>query len=73
MIIGECPYCGHHMWNRCADQTPVFEKINCEECGDIVWLLHSRIFPEAYTDEDFNNEYDVDEELMVITPKKEFM
>jgi len=70
MIIGECPYCGAVMWNQCAEVGGVFEKVVCSECRETVWLYHSRLDPIAYTEEDFNSKYSVDEETKSILPRE---
>ena len=62
MIFGECPYCEEMMFNYMPEKSPAFQKTECEECGNTVWLLCSRIESYAYTVEDFLEKYSVDEE-----------
>ena len=71
MIFGECPYddCNNTHSYPLADECPVFQRLVCENCGRPMWMYHSRLDPIAYTDEGFFDEYDVDEETKVITPK----
>lgn len=68
MIIGECPYdgcSGFHMV-PIAPNPPQFSKETCEECHREYWLRHSRIDPAAYTLEQFEAEFFIDEEKKVI-------
>ena len=61
MIVGECPYeCGG---GHCVplSQPISFTKHECETCGKTFWIKHSRIEPEAYTDEDFNKDFYIDD------------
>lgn len=62
MIFGYCPYpdCDH------AHAIPllegrVHERLKCDKCGRVYWLLHSRIEPQAWTDEDFRRLHEVDD------------
>lgn len=66
MIFGHCPYCGSLVSTACAPKTPAFSKEKCGECHKKYWLKHSRIDPEAMTQEQFNKEYSVDETTKVI-------
>ena len=64
MIIGDCPYpdCDEYMHNPIADgELPQFQKLLCGKCNRTIWLYHSRFGPMAYTEEDFNKEFEVDE------------
>lgn len=71
MIMGACPYCDQHMMNPIAGlPLPRFQKIKTECCGKTIWLLHSRVDPKAYTDEDFREEYEVNEETKSITKRR---
>ena len=73
MIIGECPYegCdGFHMI-PIADKTPAFSKEKCETCGREYWLMHSRINPKAFTVEEFEKEYIVDDKTKTIERRTE--
>jgi len=73
MILGTCPYpnCDQFMANPIADlPLPQYERLRCEHCGRVVWLKHSRIDPEAWTDEDFREAHDVDDETKAVTPKE---
>lgn len=71
MIIGDCPYegcSGAHMI-PCAPKCPAFSRQVCEECGRPFWLLHSRVDPKAFTEEEFAARYEVDEATKVITER----
>jgi hypothetical protein len=70
MITGECPYCNKTIINGMPEQSPMFMKTKCEHCGEIIWLLASRIESIAYTEEAFSNEYEVDEKTKRITKKE---
>lgn len=63
MIIGECPYvdCVEPLWIPIADNTPAFERHECEGCERAIWTLHSRIDPWSMTEADFLTEYEVDQ------------
>jgi hypothetical protein len=68
MIFGECPYddCDEYLMIPIADHCPVFQKINCPKCGRIIWEYHSRIEPEAFTEKEFNEKYEIEEETKTI-------
>lgn len=70
MIIGGCPYdgCEGFMMTPIADRYG-FSRETCPDCKRVVWVEHTRIGPDAYTDEGFRAEYDVDDESKTITPK----
>lgn len=68
MIMGECPYCAEEMWNSIADgELPKFQKLKCEACGKTIWLYHSRMNPEAMTEDAFSQRWEVNEETKMIT------
>lgn len=71
MQIGECPYddCEHVQWRVYEGDTPRVAKDSCESCGRIVWIWFSRIDPDAYTDEEFNERFEIDEEARHIKPR----
>lgn len=73
MILGECPYegCEGSLHLPIADDCPAFQKHNCEECGRVIWTLHSRWNPQSWTEDGFTAEYEVDEVTRNIT-KREF-
>ncbi len=55
MIMGECPHCDAPQWNPIADvPLPVYEKIECPDCGETYWLKHSRIDPVSYPEKPEN-------------------
>ncbi len=72
MIIGDCPYdgCDDCHMVPCADECPAFSRETCDTCGRIYWLRHSRMLPEAFTEEQFAAKYRVDEETKVISERK---
>ncbi len=63
MIFGEWPCCGAFSMVEIGP-VPCFERIICDECGAVVWLRHSRIDPEMWTDEDFQREYEVKDKVV---------
>ncbi len=70
MIMGACPYCDAGMMNPIADlPLPKFQKLITECCGKTIWLRHSRVDPQAFTDEDFKNKFIVNEETREISKK----
>lgn len=72
MIFGDCPYCDKdHGGCGMPDVTPSFVPFNCESCGKKIWMLCSRVSSEAYTAEDFEKEYIVDEEKRTITKRED--
>lgn len=71
MIIGEYPCCDGDLWIYLPDiQLPVFEKEICPHCGKAVWHYLSRVEPISYTEEQFNEKYEVDEETKNIKERK---
>jgi hypothetical protein len=38
---------------------PVFERAVCDECDEVVWVKHTRVQPETWTDEDFHKAYEI--------------
>lgn len=72
MIIGECPYdeCQHSEMRIVPDKPlPIFSKEECRGCGRTVWVYYSRVDPAVYTEEGFNEEWDLGEDK-VIRPRK---
>lgn len=62
MIIGNCPTCEALTMNAIADRPlPCFQKCTCEECGQVYWLYHSRLDPEAYTQAEFDEKWIIGE------------
>ncbi|UOF76909.1 hypothetical protein [Bacteriophage sp.] len=71
MIYGDCPYCDAPMDNPIVDgPLPCFQKLESECCGNVVWLKHSRIDPEAFTEEGFAKEYVIDHKAKTITKRE---
>jgi len=70
MIIGSCPYeeCDAPLFMPIADSLG-FQRHACEQCGGVIWTLHSRIDPWSMTEAEFLVEYDVDDERKTITPR----
>ena len=69
MIMGDCPYAdcdGVHMIS-CAEKCPAFSHETCDDCGRTYWILHSRLLPEAFTEEEFAERYQLDEATRQIT------
>ena len=69
MIFGGCPYCDRAVVNYMPDESPKFAKPTCEHCGKQYWLLCSRIESTAFTVEDFNKDYVVNEETKEIVER----
>jgi hypothetical protein len=59
MIFGACPYCETSVANAFAGPGK-FEQIECDECRKVYWLRHSNIDPEAFTQDQFAERYEVD-------------
>lgn len=51
------------------DKTPQWAKINCDDCGRVAWYRFSRIDPEAWTEKDFLEKFEVNEQTKMIKPK----
>lgn len=69
MIFGNYPCCDGELTLSMPDQTPTFAKENCPHCGELVWHKFSRIEPQSFTEAQFLDEYEVDDESMSITRK----
>jgi hypothetical protein len=59
MQIGDCPHCGAVMIYQTPDQTPVFSRVECDTCLKPVWLYLSRLDPMAYTQEGFEQDWEL--------------
>ena len=70
MIFGDCPYCDEPVMNYMPDESPKFVKRICEACKNTYWLLCSRTESAAYTQEDFEKGWEINEEEKSIRPKK---
>lgn len=68
MIIGGCPYCDASQYNSYAGPGQ-FQRIECDECHKIYWLRHSNFDPEAFTEEDFAERFEIDHEKKTIKDK----
>lgn len=68
MNFGDCPYddCSGRFFEPIPDRTPAWALLTCDTCARPVWYKFSRFDPEAYTLDDFNAEYIVDEETKSI-------
>lgn len=71
MIIGNCPYkdCDEPHMIPCADVCPAFSKETCLKCGNTYWILHSRMTPQAFTADEFEQRYEVDHATKKITDR----
>ena len=69
MITGGCPYCDATQMNPYAGH-PALQKIVCEECHQTYWLKHSNFDPEAFTQEQFAERYEVDETTKSVVDKR---
>lgn len=72
MIIGPCPYsdCDELHMVPIGPRPPMMSRERCEGCGRTYWLRHSRIEPDALTEEEFATGFDVDHATKMITPKE---
>ena len=72
MNFGHCPYCDQFMGMfPVPDVTPVYAIVQCERCGKDTWYRFSRLDPQCWTIEDFEEAFTIDEEARTITPKAE--
>ena len=71
MIISTCPYdgCDGLLMTPICEHPPKFEKRDCDECGRVVWVYHSRMAPSSFTEQGFAELYNINEATRVITPK----
>jgi len=71
MNFGACPYCDQLMGMFCVpNRTPAYAKVQCSQCGKDVWYRFSRVDPQAWRVEDFEQQYTVDEAMHTITRKE---
>lgn len=69
-IMGTYPCCGAVLMLELPDaQLPRFAPHNCDECGAKVWTWVTRLNPRSWTDEDFKERFEVDEENRTIEAK----
>lgn len=68
MIFGECPNCDEPVCNSFAGAGQM-QRIVCDACHKPYWLKHSRLDPEAFTEADFAEQYEVDEATKTIKDK----
>lgn len=59
MIVGEYPCCDGSLLIALPEKTPVWMKEECPHCGKTVWHHLSRVNPESYTEEAFNEKYEL--------------
>lgn len=61
MIFGLCPYCSASMsWIEVPANAPGWYRDKCEGCKKTVWRWLTRINPQAWKEEDFLAQYEVD-------------
>ena len=73
MILGECPYEGCHgdVFLGCDDwKMPSFYKHECEECKNWIWTKITRVDPQSWTEEGFNEHFTINEETRSIKEKE---
>lgn len=66
MIFGVCPYCDNPVSTALAPKCPAMSKEKCDNCGEVYWLLHSRVAPVAYP----RDMVEVDEETKSVKVKE---
>lgn len=73
MNIGECPYedCDEVLVLEMPEKTPAFAPITCDGCGRVVWYRFSRVDPEAWTEEGFLENYEIDSVSKTVTRRKQ--
>ena len=71
MIIGSYPCCDGPLFLSMPDEAPCWGKGPCEHCGSMVWHWLSRIDPTSYTQEQFDAEFVVDEDLTQVRRKSD--
>lgn len=66
-VMGGCPYCNASMdWIEVPPNAPGWCKEVCADCGKTVWRWITRVNPQAWKEEDFLAQYEVDEERRAI-------
>ena len=63
MNFGECPYddCDAMLMFEVPDQSPKFGMVQCHQCRRKLWYLFSRLDPQAWTLDEFEKNFVVDE------------
>ena len=72
MIITDCPYedCNEtDLISLYPGDLPKFQKRTCDKCGRRIWTIHSRLNPQSFTEQQFNELYILDEADHSITPR----
>jgi hypothetical protein len=67
MIFGKCPNCDAHAAHKMPREASVFSKTECTFCKKPYWMYYDRQYSRAYTEEDFNKIYVINEETKNIT------
>ena len=73
MQDGECPYadCDDYQLRLLPDVAlPKFSKEKCPGCNRMIWLFYSRVEPQAFTPEEFEREYILDEDTKSVKRRK---
>ena len=70
MVIGECPNCGEVVINGMPERSPAFDHTECDKCGKSYWIKLSRTESEAYTEEEFDRLYEVDEQTRIVKDRE---
>ena len=72
MNFGDCPYCDGFMGMfEVPQKTPAYAIVQCGECGKDVWYKFSRINPQSWTVESFEEEFNIDPATMKVEPKNQ--
>lgn len=71
MNIGPCPYdgCTGTFMYEVPESTPAYALLECETCRREVWYLFSRLSPEAWTREAFEEAHTINHETREILPR----
>lgn len=72
MIFGDCPYdgCQGDLAIPIPDRPlPCWGRVFCGECGRTIWQKYARYDPECFTEEEFAEQFEIDEQSRQIKKK----
>jgi len=69
VICGTYPCCDEPLFMACPEKTPAFRRDECPKCGTTCWHKLSCIDPVSWTEKDFLERFDINEEKRLIALK----
>ena len=70
MFFDKCPYagCGQEFGLKVPEGIlPLLEQHRCEGCGRLIFMLHSKILPQTFTEAEFKKMYRFNRETMHVS------